>query len=117
MKYILKVILFAVLLFKGADASAQLMGTKLEVTVLDYLGNLVEGASVTLYRTQADYENEENEVQVMVTDEKGEVLFRDMEPVTYFMLVTKGDLSNIGGGVQTSKLIAKKKNMLNVVIE
>ena len=99
------------------ESNAQLMNTKLDVTVRNDLGNIVEGATVTLYKTESDYDFEENPVQSGLTDEKGRVQFKNLEPTSYFMHVTKGDLTNIGRGVRTAKLIAKKKNILNVVIE
>ena len=102
--------------FVSTEAEAQLK-TKLQITVINDLGNIVEGATVTLYRTEEDYDNEENAVQTATTDEKGRVIFKELEPRSYFMLASKGDLTNIGRGVKTTKLIAKKKNMLNVVIE
>ena len=56
-------------------------------------------------------------VQSGETDAKGRIQFKELEPKSYFMHVAKGDMTNIGRGVRTAKLIAKKKNILNVVIE
>ncbi len=96
---------------------SQVLKTKLQVTVRNDLGNIVEGATVTLYKTQADYENNENPVQSGETDEKGRIIFKELQPVSYFMDVRKGDLNNDGRGVQTTKLIAKKKNIVATIIE
>ena len=100
-----------------STASAQILNTKLQVTVRNDLGTIVEGATVTLFKTMDDYESETNPVKSAVTDDKGRVLFYELEPRAYYMLVRKGELNNIGRGEQTSKLGEKKKNMLNVVIE
>ncbi len=99
------------------DSNAQVLKTKLQVTVRNDLGNAVEGATVTLYKTQTDYENNENPVQSGETDEKGKIIFKELFPVSYFMDARKGDLNNDGRGVQTTKLIAKKKNMVATIIE
>jgi len=99
------------------SASAQVLNTKLQVKVMDDTGTVVEGATVTLYKSLSDYESEENPVQSLVTDELGRVLFYELEARAYYMMVRKGDMTNIGRGEQTSKLEEKKKNMVNVVIE
>lgn len=99
------------------DAQAQVFKTKLQVTVRNDLGNLVQGATVTLYTTQTDYENNENPVQSGETDEKGKIMFKELKPVSYFMDVRKNDLNNDGRGVQTTKLIVKKKNIVATIIE
>jgi hypothetical protein len=55
MKHIVLVSLFFLLGFVPARKS-DILPTKLEVTVRDELGNLVEGASVQLYKSQEDYD-------------------------------------------------------------
>ncbi|MEQ9229629.1 MAG: Ig-like domain-containing protein [Cyclobacteriaceae bacterium] len=117
MKKLLTIAAIGLFMILANDAQSQLLDTKLQVTVRNDLGNIVEGATVTLYKTMTDYENEENAVQSGTTDEKGRVKFTELASMAYFMHVKKGDLTNIGRGVQTSKLISKKKNMLNVIIE
>lgn len=100
-----------------SETHAQLLPTKLQVVVRNDLGNIEEGATVTLYKTEADYDAGENVVQSGTTDKKGRVTFKDLTPMSYFMHVEKDDMTNIGRGVKTSKLLAKKKNKLNVIIE
>jgi hypothetical protein len=104
-------------LISAQSAQSQVLNTKLQITVTNDLGNLVEGATVTLYKTMDDYDSETNAVQTAETDAKGRVLFYELEPIAYYMTVTKDDLTNAGRGTQTSRLVAKKKNMINVVIE
>ena len=94
-----------------------MLKTKLRVTVSNDLGNIVQGATVTLYKTQADYENNQNSVQSGETNEKGQIIFKKLQPVSYYLDARKGDLSNDGRGVQTTKLIAKKKNLIATIIE
>lgn len=117
----MKKTVFGLLVFVAVLAShesdAQLLPTKLQVTVRNDLGNVVEGATVLLFKTEADYDKSENFVGEAVTDRKGRVIFKDLEPISYYMHVEKGDLTNIGLGVKTVKLVSKKKNKLNVIIE
>ena len=117
MKKLSFILAFALIGMISMPASAQLLNTKLQVFVVNDLGNAVEGATVALYKTQADYDKGENAVQTGETNAKGKVSFKKLEPTAYFMHVEKDDMSNIGRGVKTTKLIAKKKNKLNVVIE
>ena len=92
--------------------------TSLRVAVLDNLGNMIEGATVTLYATQDDYRNETNPAQEpAVTNEKGVVKFKKIEAAKYFIYVTKGDLNNIGNGVETDPLEEGKVNKITIVIE
>ncbi|MCP4456607.1 MAG: hypothetical protein GY816_01055 [Cytophagales bacterium] len=109
-----------IILFLGTLANesyAQVLKTKLQVTVRNDLGNIVQGAVVTLYQTQADYENNENAVLSEETDENGKITFKNLKPVSYFMDVRKGDMNNDGRGVQTTKLIPNKKNLIATIIE
>ena len=91
--------------------------TKLKITVIDGTGNFVENSTVTLYLSKDDYINSENPLTSKLTDEKGRVKFKDMEPRIYFLDVRKGDKSNDGRGSQTDKLNEGKTNKVNVVIE
>lgn len=117
MKFIFSILFGGMLFFTAPEAHAQLFKTKLQVTVRNDLGNIVEGAEVSIFKTEADYDKEVNAVATGKTDEKGRVLFKDLEPVAYFMHVEKGDNTNMGRGVKTAKLISKKKNKVNVVIQ
>ena len=116
-KQILPFLLVFIFAAMANVCQAQVLKTKLQVTVRNDLGNVVQGATVTLYSTQADYESNENPVQSGETDEKGKIIFKELKPVSYFMDVRKGDLNNDGRGVQTTKLIVKKKNIIATIIE
>lgn len=105
-------------LFLSAFAVNQVLPTSMRITVIDYVGNVVEGAAVKLFLTEDDYRNETNQVgETVYTDKKGRATIKKLEPKVYFLYVTKEDMSNIGGGVQTDSLQAGKVNKLNVVIE
>ncbi|MGK7396758.1 MAG: carboxypeptidase-like regulatory domain-containing protein [Candidatus Cyclobacteriaceae bacterium M3_2C_046] len=97
--------------------NADLLPTKLRITVIDNLGNKVEGATVTLYANEFDYRNNENQVSAtQTTDKKGRVTFVDLRPTSYFIDARKGNKSNDGQGVQTQPLQKSRMNKLNVVI-
>ena len=116
MKKFLFILFFIPMIFQANDAEAQ-FSTKLRLTVLDDLGNTVEGAEVTLYKTKSDYEKEVNAVQeTMVTDDRGRVTFKKLEAISYYVIVRKGDMNNQGGGEIISALEAKKLNKANVII-
>lgn len=107
-----------VLCFLVLTASTQILPTNLRITVLNSLGNAVEGASVTLYANESDYLKEVNPVQEsLITDKKGRVTFTKLSPKSYFVLARKGDLDNNGEGVETAKLIEGRMNKVNIVIQ
>lgn len=100
------------------SSSYQVFKTSIKITVIDELGNIVEGASVQIYGSQEDYRNETNPVtDLAITDKKGQVKFKELESKVYFVNVSKGDKNNIGAGVQTAKLEDGKLNKVNIVIE
>lgn len=99
------------------EAEAQLLPTKLRVTVIDGLGNFVDGASVSLYDDEKDYLASENPVAMLKTDKKGRVTFKDLKTISYFIEAKKGDQTNDGEGVQTAVLSEGKINRVNTVIE
>ncbi len=102
---------------RQANAQIQIFNTKLKVTVLDELGNLVRDAEVTLYATLDDYNAEKNPVQkTMLTDAKGKVTFKKLDAAAYYVIVRKGDRNNSGRGELISDLEKGKLNKANVVI-
>lgn len=102
---------------KNEGVSDQLFPTKLKITVIDGLGNIVEGATVAIYTEKEDYLKSINPVQTLSTDDKGQVTFKDVKPISYFVEVKKGEKNNNGEGAVTGKLSEKKINKVNVVIE
>ena len=119
MKYILFILTAALIagLFAFKPANEQLLPTKLRITVIDGLGNPVEGATVKIFKTQDDYIASENPVQSASSDKKGRVTFKDLEPVGYFIDARKDDMNNDGEGVKTASLAEGKLNKVNTVIE
>lgn len=110
-------VLFGGLFINANEAEAQLFNTRLRITVLDELGNVVPDAEVTLYANEADYNKEVNEVKPKAkTDEKGRVTFKDLDPQAYYVIVRKGKLTNVGGGEIIGQLEKRKLNKANVVV-
>lgn len=92
--------------------------TSLKITVLDELGNIVEGATVVLFTTEEDYKAETNPITVEEkTDKKGRVTFKNLDPKSYYVLASYKDKSNIGAGVLTAPLLEGKSNRVNTIIE
>src|SRR5690606_9100119 len=94
----------------------QLLKTTLHVTVRDDVGNTVEGASVQLFETEADYTKEENVAAEGTTDAKGIVKFKELKSISYYVIVRHGDKDNAGGGEQTGKLEEKRTNKVTIII-
>lgn len=112
---VFSIILLGVLAFNSPE---QILKTQLRLTILDELGNLVEGADVTLYNSDEDYRKEQNPVmEKQVTDSKGRVKFVGLEPKVYYVLAEKEDKDNAGAGVQTDTLQEGRINKVNIVIE
>jgi hypothetical protein len=49
--------------------------TKLQITVLNNLGNIEKGATIQLFKTEEDYEQSVNAIQTKVTDDRGKATF------------------------------------------
>ncbi len=90
----------------------------LQVRVIDSIGNVVPGAKVTVYASEADFNDEENEVVPFeLSNKKGIVTFKKLEAKSYWILAKKGDMSNEDRGVQTEVLEKGRINKINVVLE
>ncbi len=107
----------ALMLTLSSFIGPDFLPTKLRVTVIDELGNTVEGATVTIYKTEADYRSSENAVQKQLTDKKGRVTYKDLEPISYFIDARSSDKNNDGKGAVTAPLLEGKLNKVNTVIE
>lgn len=116
-KFFIATTLVMVVMLIPYQTQAQFFPTKLKVTVIDGLGNVVEGAKITLYKTEEDYRNNENMVIYGVTNVKGMVMLKKLEPISYYIDVRKDDLKNDGRGAKTEALSKGKALRVNVVIE
>jgi uncharacterized GH25 family protein len=115
-KIIFSLLLLTSVLF--AFNSTTFLPTSLKITVLNELGNPVEGAKVQLYTSDEDYRAEENLVgKAQLTDKKGKTTFKKLEVIPYFVNVEKGDKNNDGAGVQTDTLKTGFLNKVTIIIE
>ena len=95
-----------------------ILPTSMKVSVIDNLGNFVDGAAVTLFHNEDDYKNETNSVSgTKYTNSKGKVTFKKLESKVYYIYAVKGDMTNIGHGVRTDTLRSGNINKVNIVIE
>jgi len=116
----MKILALCTLLTIGLDNQSvgeQLLPTKLRITVIDGLGNFVNGASVFIYEKEEDYIASDNAVAMLKTDKKGRVTFKDLKPISYFIQAKHGDKNNDGEGVVTAPLSEGRINKVNTVIE
>jgi hypothetical protein len=95
----------------------QTLPTKLKVVVTDVSGVFIEGVSISIYETKEDYQSSENAVFTGITDKRGRVTFKEAKLIPYFVEAKKGDLTNIGYGVEIGKLSEGKVNRVVTVIE
>jgi len=114
MKYLSILLFFC--FWSEEPKNEEILPTRLEITVIDNLGNQVQDAKVMIFKSQDDYINHENEVFSGTTDKKGTVKFKDLEPISYFIDARKGDLSNEGHGAGIEALEEGKLNKVNIVI-
>lgn len=110
---------FALLLICICTASQpiQLLPTSLRITVLNKLGNPVEGASIQLFASQEAYDAGEPVVATGSSDQKGRVKITDLQPTLYYIDAEKDDLNNIGNGIVTDSLREGRMNKVNVIID
>lgn len=119
-KYIL---IFSVLMALGLMSSTNkadedILKTSLQVFIRNEMGNLVEGAKVTLYKSEDDYNASTNPVQeAQLTDAKGRVIFRDLDAIIYFIHAEKDGKNNHGMGIQTETLQNGKVNKVTIMID
>ena len=111
-------LIFLFLIATMSLAAAQgLLKTSLEITVRNTLGNTVEGVEVKLYKDYKDFESETNEVtEMLMTDNKGKVLFKGLESLPYYVSAVKGDENNFGDGEMVNELIENRKNKVTIII-
>ncbi len=106
-----------IFIFSLTSASAQLFNTSLTITVRDNLGNLVSGAEVKLFETEADYLKEENPVAESISDAKGLVKLKKLKAISYHVIVRTKDMDNQNGGEVIGALEEGKFNKVTIVVE
>ena len=115
-----RILFFTLFLFSLSVTGAityELLATSLKINIRNELGNVESGVTVTLYQNKEDFKKEENPVQSGITNEKGMVTFKKLQPKAYYVTAVKGDKNNFGLGVQTNTLEANKLNKVTIIIE
>lgn len=80
--------------------------TKLQLTIKDNLGNPSVGATVILYSSLTDYQNDVNRVTLMIADFNGVVTFPNLSAIKYYWSAKNGCQTNIFGSATTASPIA-----------
>ncbi len=116
-KYVYMLSMMLLFIVVSESQAQKFLPTNLRITVIDGLGNYVEGATVKIYKSKDDYMNSENPVATLETNKKGIVKFKKLEPAAYYIDARTDDMNNDGEGVATEPLDEGKTNRVNVVIE
>ena len=95
---------------------SQLIKTQLRLSVKNNLGKEEEGVRVRLYATEEDYKAEKNMVQEHYTNRKGIVVFKDLQPIKYYINAVKDNKTNYGNGEVSEPLKEKQINQMLVII-
>jgi PKD repeat protein len=98
--------------------------TRLEVTVREYFDNyVVSGASVILYPSLADWEDQTNAVAEGRTDNDGVVVFTNLEPINYYIDVWEEHHDNYKlaqedvGFIRTLRLYDHEYNTFTALVD
>jgi len=111
-------LLTGILFFQFKPKEAQFFDTNLRITIQDDLGNVLEGATVTLFANNEDYRSSSNPIAgPLLTDKKGRVTFKELESKVYYLYAEKGKMNNNMLGVKTEKLEEDKLNKIAIVIQ
>ena len=81
-KFILPVIF--IIFSCSNDSDDRVQSTQLELTVLNEVDVALEGVEVKLYSSEVDYNNNNNEVETLLTDVNGKVVFDNLQSITYY---------------------------------
>ena len=103
----IKSILFAtaVIIFSFIGCKKDKISTVLEIRLINEQGIYVEGATVKLYKSSADMENDANQLDATQTsDVNGKVTFSNLTAETYYWFAEKGCQNNVNGISTTQAL-------------
>lgn len=92
--------------------------TTLELTVKDETGNPVPGATVELYASEQDWNDQINQIGATLTaDANGKVVFSDLTNVNYYFLAEEDCLNNVNGvHVTASPLVLQTNSVADVLL-
>jgi hypothetical protein len=103
----------------GCKKNDESSSTSLTIRVIDNTGNSLPGASVKLYTSLEDLEQQEKQIgTTMTTDTTGEVKFDGLTELKYYWFAEKGCRNNMNGVYTTGKLDAgQSKTITSTLIE
>ena len=109
--------LILVVSLSNPASSKGLFSTRIEVTIVDEVGNAKKNAIVKLYESEDDYRQSQNELFSGTTNKKGKVVFKKVKVIPYYIDARKENKKNDGMDVQIKNLKEGKLNKVSVVIE
>ena len=116
-KFVLVLTLFFAFFLSSCSKSSTPAPTALQITITDGLGNVVTGASVTLYGSQTDWTNNTNPIGSATSDSKGVVTFTNLSSTTYYWLAQDGCENNIhGSATNQTPLTANATTTITTVL-
>ena len=111
-KYFLLTITVIFIIFIGCKKNDQMSVTALKIRLIDEQGNSLTGATIKLYESLADMQNQENQLgTTQISDANGEVTFSNLAAITYYWLAEKGCQNNING-ITTTEVLELNKTRL-----
>ncbi|MEM9896708.1 MAG: carboxypeptidase-like regulatory domain-containing protein [Bacteroidota bacterium] len=99
------------------EGQAQKKKSKLEVTVVDDLGDVVEDAKVSIYKSKMMFDKGNAPIYTEQTNKKGRVTFKNLAATEYYIAAIKGEKNNMGKSGRSGKLSKGKAKEINVMIE
>lgn len=114
MRNIIPATVFATILF--TSFTLQLITTSLKINVRNGLGNIESGVNVTLYATLEDYNKSVNPVETQETDDKGNVWFKNLKQLEYWVSAEKGSMNNFDAGEKIENLTVERINKATIII-
>ncbi|MFN6944699.1 MAG: carboxypeptidase-like regulatory domain-containing protein [Cytophagaceae bacterium] len=108
----------AILFLSFLIMSYQVVPVSLRVTVRDEVGNIVQGAKVTIYQSEEDYSQNQNQVgDAQTTDRRGNAIFRNLETIPYYVRAEKGEMNNEERGIKTDTLNRARQNQVTIIVD
>lgn len=98
------------------EANTLRLSTKLQVTVLDDIGNIQKNAKVILYAHIKYYDLKKHPAASGKTNEKGQIVFKNLKAIPYFIHAERGNKDNTLGATKVGRLKKGKMNKVNVII-
>lgn len=77
----------------------------------------IPGALVQLYASKTHYEQGIQTLRTGKTNANGFLIFKQLDPIEYFVHIEAGPLNNATGGVSTGKLVNYQRTIVKVVLD